>query len=130
MKIDIWKLIGGKRIFKETEFNPIGVSSLEITKPERFNMVSTLFSGGWRTIKGVTALWLCLAALILVTACAPARQANPEKQACIRGCSKERNACVLNATNSANLTECDNQARSCMQECAKLPDFLPLKPNP
>jgi hypothetical protein len=62
--------------------------------------------------------------LLLLGACAP-MQRNPERQACIRRCTEDRNACLLNASTAEQVKDCDAQSGQCTAPCRNLPEYVP-----
>ena len=62
--------------------------------------------------------FLILAAVALGAASACVNEAPRASLGCLRGCSQQKDACVLAAGNAAELSLCDVRQQRCTSECA------------
>lgn len=70
-------------------------------------------------------LVLCLFASAFVLAGCAAPKPNPEFRECANTCTKRQDACMINATNSTDVSRCNEGLNACIASCErKFPRFL------
>ena len=69
---------------------------------------------------------LILMVLVSLSACSGVRmQTNPAYTACLDGCMKEKNKCMLNAGTADAIGQCDKNYTGCMAPCSSMPSRIP-----